>query len=181
MNLNSALRPALKILTTTLVTVVTAAGVTAAGPTTATAGSAPAASPAVSLVSSQAASPAYSDTFYEQQVQYWVNVQRKAHHLPTLSLATCTDSVAENWSSYLASHNAFYHQSMTKLLNQCHAYYAGETLGRGAITPRTLVTMWMHSAPHRAVLMSKSPRRIGIGATPNANGEWVVAANFMRF
>ena len=41
--------------------------------------------------------------------------------------------------------------------------------------------MWMHSPPHRAVLMSKSPRRIGIGATPNARGEWVVAANFMRF
>ena len=41
--------------------------------------------------------------------------------------------------------------------------------------------MWMHSAPHRHVLMSKSPTRIGIGATPNASGEWVVAANYMRF
>jgi uncharacterized protein YkwD len=70
---------------------------------------------------------------------------------------------------------------MTHLLNKCDAYYAGETLGRGAITPKTLVSMWMHSPPHRAVLMSKSPRRIGIGATPNARGEWVVAANFMRF
>jgi hypothetical protein len=29
--------------------------------------------------------------------------------------------------------------------------------------------------------MSKSPTRIGIGATPNASGEWVVAANYMRF
>jgi uncharacterized protein YkwD len=69
---------------------------------------------------------------------------------------------------------------MTKLLYQCNAYYAGETLGKGAITPRTLVTMWMHSAPHRAVLMSRSPNRIGIGATPSASGEWVVAANFMK-
>jgi uncharacterized protein YkwD len=69
---------------------------------------------------------------------------------------------------------------MTRLLYKCNAYYAGETLGRGSITPHTLVTMWMHSTPHRAVLMSRSPNRIGIGATPNAYGEWVVAAEFMK-
>ena len=176
MNIDRALRLARKTLTTALVTLVTAAGVTAAAPSTATA-----ATPAVSLVSSASLFPAYSDTYYEQGVQYWVNRVRKAHGLRPLSLATCTDSVAESWSTYLATTNSFYHQSMTKLLTKCHAYYAGETLGRGAIKPRTLVTMWMHSAPHRAVLMSRSPTRIGIGATPNASGEWVVAANFMKF
>ncbi len=178
MNLNHVLRPARKILTTALVTVVTAAGATVAAPSTASAAPAPA---AVSLVATRAASPSFSTTFYEQQVQYWVNVQRKRHHLRALTLASCTDAVAEHWSAYLAANDAFYHQSMTGLLSRCHARYAGETLGRGSITPRTLVTMWMNSAPHRRVLMSSSPRRIGIGAVPNARGEWVVAANFMRF
>ena len=178
MNLTRVLRPALKILTTTLVTVVTVAGVTS-GPSTSTA--APAKASSVKLVAGQSVSPAYSDAYYEQGVQYWVNVQRKRHGLRALKFASCTDAVAERWSSTLARSGGFYHQSMTTLLNRCHAYYAGETLGRGAITPKTLVTMWMHSAPHRHVLMSKSPTRIGIGATPNARGEWVVAANFMRF
>jgi uncharacterized protein YkwD len=178
MNLNRVLRPALKILTTTLVTAVTVAGVTT-GATTATA--APAKASSVKLVAAQSVFPAYSDSYYEKGVQYWVNVQRKRHGLKALRFASCTDAVAENWSSVLARSGGFYHQSMTTLLNRCHAYYAGETLGRGAITPKTLVTMWMHSAPHRHVLMSKSPTRIGIGATPNANGEWVVAANYMRF
>ena len=178
MNLNRVLRPALKILTTTLVTVVTVAGV-ASGPSTSTA--APAKASSVKLVAAHAVFPAYSDAYYEQGVQYWVNVQRKRHGLRPLKFASCTDAVAEHWSSVLAGTGSFYHQSMTRLLNRCNAYYAGETLGRGAITPKTLVTMWMHSAPHRHVLMSKSPTRIGIGATPNANGEWVVAANFMRF
>ena len=175
MNLDRVLRPARKILTTALVTLVTAAGITAAAPSTATA-----ATPAVSLVATANVFPAYSDTYYEQGVQYWVNRVRKQHGLRPLSLATCTDNVAENWSNVLATTNSFYHQSMTKLLYKCNAYYAGETLGKGAITPRTLVTMWMHSAPHRAVLMSRSPNRIGIGATPSAAGEWVVAANFMK-
>jgi uncharacterized protein YkwD len=166
MNLSSASRSVRKILATALVTVVTATGLVAVAP---------------SGASARTALPAYSANVYEQQVQYFVNVQRRAHHLAPLSMAGCTDSVAERWSAYLAAHDAFYHQSMTRLLDKCDAYYAGETLGRGAITPQTLVSMWMHSPPHRAVLLSKSPRRIGIGATPNARGEWVVAANFMRF
>jgi uncharacterized protein YkwD len=180
MKLNSVLRPARKILVTALVTGVTAAGVTAVAPTTATAAPSPSTG-AVSLVAVRSASPAYSDVYYEKGVQYWVNVQRKRHGLRALRLASCTDYVAENWSAYLASSNSFYHQSMTSLLNRCAARYAGETLGRGSILPKTLVTMWMHSTAHRRVLMSRQPTRIGIGATPNANGEWVTTANFMRF
>jgi uncharacterized protein YkwD len=176
MNLDRVQRYARKFLATSLVTVVSTAGILAVAPSTASA--APA---ATVLVSSQAASPAFSASYYEHGVQYWVNHVRRAHHLKPLRLATCTDAVAERWSAYLASTNGFYHQSMTKLLYQCNAYYAGETLGRGSIKPRTLVNMWMHSAPHRKVLMSHSPTRIGIGATPNARGEWVVAANFMKF
>ena len=78
MNLNRVLRPALKILTTTLVTVVTVAGVTS-GPSTSTA--APAKASSVKLASAQSVFPAYSDAYYEQGVQYWVNVQRKRHGL----------------------------------------------------------------------------------------------------
>lgn len=175
MNLDRVLRPARKFLTAAVVSLVTSAVVTAAAPSTATA-----ATPAVALVAQAKAFPAYSDTYYEQGVQYWVNRVRKQHGLRPLSLAGCTDGVAEKWSTVLATTNSFYHQSMVALLNRCHARYAGETLGRGSISPHTLVTMWMHSPPHRAVLMSASPNRIGIGATPNASGEWVVAANFMR-
>jgi uncharacterized protein YkwD len=176
MNFDRVLRPVRRVLTTALVTVVTAAGVTAVAPATATAASTTAAVPVRA-----SAFPAFSASYYEQGVQFWVNRVRKQHHLRPLSVAGCTDAVAERWSSHLAATGAFEHQSMTRLLYRCHAHYAGETLGRGAVKPRTLVTMWMHSPPHRAILMSHNPTRIGIGATPNASGEWVVAANFMRF
>jgi uncharacterized protein YkwD len=174
MNLNRFLRPALQILTATVVTV---AGV-AAGPSTSSA--TPAKDASAELVVNRAVFPAYSDRYYEQGVKHWVNVQRKRHGLRALKFASCTDAVSERWSNVLATKNRFQHQSMTRLLGRCHARYSGETLGRGAITPRTLVTMWMHSPPHRHVLMSRSPTRIGIGATPNARGEWVVVANYMR-
>lgn len=175
MNLDIVARHARKILTAVVVTLVTAAGVTAAAPSTATA-----ATPVVSLGARAAVFPAYSGTYYEKRVQYRVNQVRRQHGLHPLSIAGCADGVAENWSTVLATTNSFYHQSMTSLLSRCHARYAGETLGRGSISPHTLVTMWMHSPPHRAVLMSSSPNRIGVGATPTASGEWLVAANFLR-
>ena len=175
MSTDQVMRPARRIAATALVTVVSAAGMSAAAPSPSTAAPSPVA------MAPRAASPALSETVYERRVQDWVNVSRRQHGLRALRLAACTDAAAERWSSYLAAHNAFYHQAIGRLLERCHASYAGETLGRGTITPRRLVSMWMHSPAHRHVLLSKSPRRIGIGAVPTATGEWVVAAEFMRF
>ena len=133
-----------------------------------------------SLAPSPAGAAAASDT-YESQVQQLINVRRAAHGLPRLKFASCPDGTAEVWSRHLASTDEFYHQSMTGLLDKCNAMYAGETLGRGTMSPRTLVQMWMDSPPHRAVLLSSKSRRIGIGATYDAYGRWVVAANFVRY
>lgn len=118
---------------------------------------------------------------YEKRVQHWINEVRRDRGLRPLRLARCTDRVAERWTSFLASNEEFFHQSMDSVLNDCNARYAGETLGRGAITPKRLVKLWMESDGHRAILISTDPRRIGIGAKPDAYGRWVTTANFMRF
>ncbi len=118
---------------------------------------------------------------YENQVIYYINVQRHLGGLRSVTSAGCPESTSALWATHLASTDGFYHQSMYTLLDKCHAHYAGETLGRGDISPETLVTMWMNSPPHHAVLMSPSPDHIGVGAVLNANGEWVTAANFIKF
>lgn len=118
---------------------------------------------------------------YEERVQRLVNLRRERHGLRHVRFAQCADGTAERWSRFLAANNVFYHQSMTTVLNACDASYAGETLGRGPMTPRGLVRMWMNSSGHRAILLSRKARRIGVGATPDASGNWVVAANFIRF
>ena len=125
--------------------------------------------------------PAFRTGTYERRTLKWINVARRNHGLGKLHFASCATHVANAWSSHLASSHGFYHQSMTRLLHVCHARYAGETLGMGSVRPKTLVRMWMNSPPHHHILMSHSPRAIGIGATPNNHGQWVVAANFMRF
>lgn len=125
-------------------------------------------------------SAAETDT-YERKVQYRVNQVRAQRGLPRLRLAACTDQVAERWNRHLTVTGEFYHQSMADVLDRCDATYAGETLGRGGMTPQRLVQLWMDSEPHRVVLMSTKSRRIGIGAEYDASGRWVVTANFMRF
>jgi len=157
---------------TGLVGVLVAAGIALGGAT---------ASASVVSTSASQSYPAIAPSTYESRVQHLINNRREARGLGHLRLATCTDAVAERWTTYLAENNEFYHQDMGKLLERCDAMYAGETLGRGAISPRTLVRMWMESDGHRAVLLSSKSRRIGIGAKPDADGRWVVTANFMRF
>jgi uncharacterized protein YkwD len=166
----SARRLFLALLTTSLV---------AAG--TVTTAVAPAQALQTQTLTMAATRTATSPDVYERRVQRLVNHRRDAHGLRRLRMATCPDTVAEGWSRFLASNNEFFHQSMTDVLNQCNARYAGETLGRGSMTPRKLVRMWMESPGHRAVLLSTKSRRIGVGATPDAFGRWVVAANFVRF
>jgi uncharacterized protein YkwD len=179
MNLDAVLRPVRRVLAAAAVTVFAAVGV-AATPASTTASSSPVTSQAVEL-SAVAVRPAYDTQTYENEVKLYVNNERRKRGLRALSWATCTDTVAERWASYLASHDAFYHQSMTALLRRCHARYAGETLAKGNISPRTLVGLWMNSPAHRHVMLSASPRRIGIGAVPDSHGQWVVAANYMSF
>ena len=74
------------------------------------------------------------------------------------------ERLAERWGSHLASTDGFYHQSMTTIMNHCKAYYAGETLGRGSITPKELIYLWMHSPEHRAILLTAGYREIGVSA-----------------
>ena len=146
--------------------------------TSATATAAPA---SASAATARASVMSMAPETYEKRVQHWVNRVRAKRGLRQLRVARCTDRVAERWTRHLAAGDLFFHQSMQSVLERCNARYAGETLGRGAITPKRLVRMWMESDGHRAILISPQPRRIGIGSVPDAWGRWVTTANFMTF
>jgi uncharacterized protein YkwD len=127
------------------------------------------------------ASPAMDPEVYERKVRYWINQMRIKHGLPKVRQESCTDSVAERWSSYLARTLEFFHQDLGNVIDGCNARYAGETLAKGPIGPRGIVRAWMNSDGHRAILLSSKPKRIGVGAYADENGYWVVAADFSRF
>ena len=168
---STAARPLVRALAAALATLVVAAGLSAV---TAPAHAKSSKSGAHSRVMSMS-----SDT-NESNVRYFNNNRRATHGLANLSFESCTDGVAERWARQLADTNTFYHQDMGSVLNRCDAYYAGETLGKGAISPYRLVQLWMQSPPHRHVLLSKHAKRIGVGAYVDGSGLWVTAANFTK-
>lgn len=122
----------------------------------------------------------WSPDRYESRVRYFINRKRKAHNLVALRAIHCADRTAGKWTHHLADTDTFYHQDMGQVINKCDASWAGETLGRGDIGPRVLVRMWMDSPGHRDILLSKHPRRIGIGALVESHGQWLTTANFVR-
>ncbi len=169
-----ARRPAPRLLWGPLVVTLLTALCTLGGTTAATA-------PTAAAAPLYQGTPAMAPSTYERRVQYWVNERRRHRGLHRLRVASCTARVADRWSRRLALTDKFHHQRLMRILVRCNAYYAGETLGRGSITPRRLVYLWMHSPEHRAVLLSPHARTIGIGSYPDRYGRWVTAADFMHF
>ena len=118
---------------------------------------------------------------YEARVITWINRERAAHGLRPVRAQACTDVYAERWSRFLGRNLEFFHQNLDPFFDSCHATYAGETLARGAVSPREMIQLWMNSPGHREILLSKSPRFIGVGAFLDSRGDWLVAADFTRF
>lgn len=163
-----ALRPALRALVAAIALALTTLGLTALSAVPASA-------------ASSSAIMSMSSGTYEAKVQYYVNVKRAKHGLGKLRIDSCADGTAERWAQHLAVTDSFYHQDMGNILDTCHSYYAGETLGRGTISPHRLVYLWMHSPAHRHVLLSRYAKRIGVGSYVDSHGQWVTAANFTKY
>ena len=117
---------------------------------------------------------------YERKVRRQINRKRANHDLRRVKGSACAARLAQNWSDYLAPRMEFYHQDLSPFFSKCNATYAGENLARGAVTPKHMVRLWMQSPGHRQIMLSKNPRKVGLGATLDPNGDWLVTADFIR-
>jgi uncharacterized protein YkwD len=94
-----------------------------------------------------------------------INHVRARHGLPRLHVNHALARAAEAHSSEMArsgllSHGAF----QQRLRGYVRSRQVGENLAWARrCRSSTIVSMWMHSAPHRSVLLSRSFRRIGVG------------------
>lgn len=149
-----------------------AAPVTALGATTV--------APGAEVVAVTAAAAEETHAGYEKRVRHWINVRRDQHGLSQLGTARCATRLATRWSEHLVRTDGFHHRDMQVVLNRCEATWAGETLGKGSITPRRLVRMWMDSPGHRAILLAEQPGHFGVGTARAGDGQLLTTANFIR-
>jgi uncharacterized protein YkwD len=106
-----------------------------------------------------------------------LNAQRARHNLRPLRLNWRLSGAARRHSRSMARRRFFSHTSpggasfvdrirRTGYLSRVRTWYVGENIAYGSGTrssPRSIGTAWMNSAPHRANILSRSFREIGIG------------------
>jgi uncharacterized protein YkwD len=97
-----------------------------------------------------------------------VNNVRAQHGLRRLKMLTALDQAAAAHCTEMLVGQSLSHGALrNRLQRYLSARSYGETLAwmpSGIATPASVVSAWMHSPPHRAVLLSKRFRRIGVAA-----------------
>ena len=109
----------------------------------------------------------------ERAVLRAMNAQRRNFGLPPLRASVRLARAADFHTRDMLVRSYFAHTSASgvafaaRIRRFARARAVGETLAMlsscGAGMPAAVVTMWMNSPPHRAVLLSPSFRRVGIG------------------
>ena len=110
----------------------------------------------------------------ERTVVRTVNRARARHGLPRLRTTRRLARAADHHSWEMLAHNYFAHASRngTPMAHRVRSFArhrrVGEVIGMtarcGRRSARRVVRMWMRSPGHRAVLLSRRFRRVGVGA-----------------
>ena len=149
----------------------------------------PAALPAAHAATRATPTPAATDTLaakvtprsrgWEARVIRLTNARREAHGRRPLKAATCPDGFAEPWTRHLARIQDLIHQDLTPMLGCPNTSAAGENIAFGFETPRALVSAWMHSPGHRANILNRDFRRIGVSGWRASNGVTYATQDFV--
>jgi uncharacterized protein YkwD len=124
-----------------------------------------------------------------------LNQQRRAHGLPSLRNDGRLGRAASGHAHDMVNQHFFDHNSPngatfasrikhTGWTKSRRSYTIGENIGWGGgelATPRAMVKAWMHSAGHRANILSRAFRMIGIGvagAAPSGDDGATYATDF---
>jgi len=101
-----------------------------------------------------------------------INSSRHHAHRSTLKTDATLTAVARRWAARLASSGVLKHNPhVTSQVKGWH--YLGENVGEGG-TVASLHSAFMHSAPHRANVLSTRYTRVGVGVAYGHGRMWVV-------
>jgi uncharacterized protein YkwD len=113
-----------------------------------------------------------------------LNRVRGLHHLPRLRANRALDAVADLHSHQMLAGSYFDHGAFVSRVRQfVHSRSIGETLAKvdaGTCRHqgvRRVVSMWLNSPPHRAIVLSGAYRRVGVGRRRNGS-TCLVTADF---
>jgi uncharacterized protein YkwD len=120
---------------------------------------------------SQAATKNAKRAGNEQQVLVLLNEIRLQHGLSALAASTPLHNAARFHSADMLQNGYFEHDSQNQAWDVRVSRYLKSTLlgeniawGSGSYgTPEGIVSQWMHSPPHRAIILTAGLHRVGLG------------------
>jgi uncharacterized protein YkwD len=125
----------------------------------------------VAPAAGQAATKVTYKSAGEQQVLTLLNQIRQQNGLSTLALSAPLRNAARAHSADMLQRKFFDHDSPTetwdaRIARYLNAPLTGENIAWGAGsygTPAGIVSQWMHSPPHRAIILTPDMHRVGLG------------------
>jgi uncharacterized protein YkwD len=107
----------------------------------------------------------------EQQVLKLTNLERKAHGLPPLKWDEDLARAARFHAAHMANHGYFDHDTWGKSgqlecfkrISRFTKKGSSENIARGQRTPKAVVDSWMKSPGHRANILRKETKTLGVG------------------
>jgi len=94
----------------------------------------------------------------QQQILNLVNAERGKSGLNPLTLTSYLNGTAQQWSQTMSNANSMYHSTLS-----FNGGYKGENIAHGQTTASQVMNDWMHSEGHRANIMSKNFKHLGVG------------------
>lgn len=123
------------------------------------------------LVTGLTPSPAEA-TNLRRRVFELIQRTRLNHGLPALRMDRDLSRYCRRHTLAMVQQNRLFHSAdLAGKVRRYNARYWGENVGYAA-TPRRLRYMWMHSASHRANVMNRHFRSIGIGVVRGRGWLW---------
>jgi uncharacterized protein YkwD len=133
---------------------------------------------AVLVVGPAASAHAATLTKPEKQLLALVNHTRAKHHMHKLTAIACLERASRAHSRDMLNHDFFSHSSSSgesfsaRLIrfgfghSGCTSWSIGEDIAYGCgpgASPKAIFNAWMHSPAHRAVILTRRFRRVGMG------------------
>ncbi len=124
---------------------------------------------------------ARSAATYAQSAFDATNAQRTRHDRRALARGTCLQRYAVRQAKRQANQKRMFHQDLGAIQKACHVGWVGENVAMGYPSGRSLVNQgWMKSAGHRANILNRHYRLMGLAARQSSNGTWYAAQVFGR-
>lgn len=131
---------------------------------------------AIPVATAQAVTP---EARYENAAFKATNKARTSHDLVDLTHHSCLQKYAVRQAKKMAAQERIFHQSLDVVLNSCHLSHAGENVAYGFASGRSLVEDgWMKSPDHRANILNKNFRLMGLAARRGNDQLWYVSQVF---